>query len=348
MDALRTAIRAGDLAAVQAAVEAGADVNAVSKWYSQPLPLALEQDGPTAVDIIRYLLAHGADVNSKASLGRTTIDLALGSPHPDDIVYFLIEHGADVTGPPPSEGRGDGPLLAAMKRERPLDILRLLIARGARLDTADGETGWTPLILATMRKDVDVMTLLLDAGADINAGAPWGQEKGITPLGILSSRRWQGSDLAKDPRWVRALALLESRGVLIPRSIDEPTKSILIDMRRKRQQGRSLAKISTERTLEGKPLPHDVVSTIGSFLGLKRSGDVRTEDMRRARSDQRATEAIRANEERMSAEALAAMKAGRRRKQTRRKRHDPSSPVSPADFSPGARKTRHRQTRRRR
>ena len=62
--------------------------------------------------------------------------------------------------------RGNMPLFIASERGH-LDIVRLLIKKGAKLDKADYD-GWTPLIGASLMGHLEVVRLLVDAGADLN------------------------------------------------------------------------------------------------------------------------------------------------------------------------------------
>jgi hypothetical protein len=49
-----------------------------------------------------------------------------------------------------------------------LDICRLLIDKGARVEAKDSG-GWTPLHIATIRGHVEIVRLLCDHGADVEA-----------------------------------------------------------------------------------------------------------------------------------------------------------------------------------
>ena len=98
-------------------------------------------------------------------------ELGLGHPleyaiywSPAGLITKLIAAGADVN------YRDDGgfpSLIAALSANRAdrIDIVRLLIARGADLDQR-GVNDWTPLHYAVAMRDADAVRLLLAAGAD--------------------------------------------------------------------------------------------------------------------------------------------------------------------------------------
>ncbi len=67
---LSDAVRAGDLSGVDAAIRAGADVNATDGRRQPPLHLAIEQ---MEVEIARRLIAAGAEVNRDLGQGWTPL-----------------------------------------------------------------------------------------------------------------------------------------------------------------------------------------------------------------------------------------------------------------------------------
>src|SRR5688572_30402212 len=88
---LFNAIRAQDLAAVRAAIAAGADVNAVSPHGSTPLTAAAYRG---SVDLVGTLIRAGADVN-KPDHDETPLMSAAGAGNLP-VVRWLVEAGADV------------------------------------------------------------------------------------------------------------------------------------------------------------------------------------------------------------------------------------------------------------
>jgi ankyrin repeat protein len=180
---------------VRLLIEGGADVHARSSAGFTPLLFAA-RDGD--VEMTRALTAAGADVNEAAADGTTALLTAL-IRHRIDYARFLLERGAD-----PNKGSGYTPLhwaagewsgdlsvsvtpdsewgaFGGLSRSERLDMVKLLLAHGAdpnarvtrnirRYGGAGGNAGSlvgaTPFLLAAMAADVDVMRLLVTAGAD--------------------------------------------------------------------------------------------------------------------------------------------------------------------------------------
>jgi uncharacterized protein len=149
--ALMWAAADGHAAAVQTLVEAGGDIHARSKGRFTPLLFAVRRG---ATDVVRVLLAAGADVNE--TVQGAAFSTGVAGPTEDstsvtglaiingqfDIAMLLLEHGANPnapdsrgsllhalawmrrpgsgTGPTPPEGVGDS-----------LDLARALLKRGA-------------------------------------------------------------------------------------------------------------------------------------------------------------------------------------------------------------------------
>jgi len=87
------------------------------------------------------------------------------NPREDDpeMIRLLLDRGADIEGRPGSYGR---PLVRAARSGR-LNTLRMLLARGAEIDTfAQGLESETPLTAACASNRMEVVQLLLEQGAD--------------------------------------------------------------------------------------------------------------------------------------------------------------------------------------
>jgi len=82
-----------------------------------------------------------------------------------EIVRVLLAHGADFTTP---DLDGNPPLRYAVEGGH-LDITRLLIEKRAGTDFVDGRTGRSLLHLAAIKGYLDVVETLVNEGCDVNA-----------------------------------------------------------------------------------------------------------------------------------------------------------------------------------
>ena len=128
--------------------------------------------------VIRLLLSHGADVNIIDNGCRTCMSIACEHGY-DDLAELLLDHGADMDA---KTGRyGQTPFLLACINVH-LSTVKLLLDRGADANlTGDA----IPLIavcqyryMARHKSDLDLIDLLLEYGADINA-----ESDGLCALG---------------------------------------------------------------------------------------------------------------------------------------------------------------------
>ncbi|KAI4145852.1 MAG: hypothetical protein LQ341_002241 [Variospora aurantia] len=166
------AIQQGDDLLLEIAIEEGANVNAKGADGKAPLHLAAMQGNP---DIVQLLIDHGADINIPTSLRgdnmerkfngqRTPLHWACDRGH-ESCIRLLVKHGADVNA---NSYTNRTPLQEALMRGH-VSISKFLLENGASVKSHDDE-GWTPLHQAAISsKAVEVIHLLLDKGADIEA-----------------------------------------------------------------------------------------------------------------------------------------------------------------------------------
>lgn len=145
-----------------------------------------------SVDIGRLLIASGADVNAKRPFGAfltytyTALHYAASRGHLA-FVELLLENEADVNAHNVQEGafRGDNwsmtPMHAAVVGGN-VAIVRALIRKGAKLDEVN-YGGLRPLFYASMEGNAAIATVLLDNGANVNAGA---RKTFLTPSGYTA------------------------------------------------------------------------------------------------------------------------------------------------------------------
>lgn len=136
-----------------------------------------------AYDTVQLLIERGAEMEQDCDSSGTPLMTAILGNH-EAIVRLLLEKGAD----PNTEtayGSGGHALHKAVSGYRlNRSIIKLLITIGATIDAKDGK-GETPLLLATKYGHIDVMSLLLEHGAD-----PATVEETTTPERPLSRLRF--------------------------------------------------------------------------------------------------------------------------------------------------------------
>ncbi|XP_061490062.1 2-5A-dependent ribonuclease [Rhineura floridana] len=136
--ALMDAARCGHLSVVKALVEEmNAGVNICDNWERNALVHALSvTKNDQAQDkeaVALFLLKHGADVNKRDEVGKTTLILAAERQSQDVVRAILGENEVDVN----DADRNDiTALMAAVKKEN-YEIAQILCEKGARTDIGD-------------------------------------------------------------------------------------------------------------------------------------------------------------------------------------------------------------------
>jgi uncharacterized protein len=161
----------------------------VLNYYNSEFGLHGLQLGQTALhaacaaghgDIVARLLRGGADINLKdKSGGKPKIKghlplLAVAGDGPLNVVEALLEANTDVNQVHSTTGHTALHLSAKAGRA---DILELILEKGAEVDARD-KRGRTPLHFAASQGHVKCTSLLLDHGADANSKT----EAGTTAL----------------------------------------------------------------------------------------------------------------------------------------------------------------------
>lgn len=119
---------------------------------------------------VRGLLQRGFDPNTPDPKGQTGLFLAVREPSPKVASVLIDWPGTDVERRSPDD---ESPLMIAAITGQ-IDLARRLIDRGADVN----KPGWTPLHYAASRSQLEMMRLLLEESAYIDAASP----NGTTPL----------------------------------------------------------------------------------------------------------------------------------------------------------------------
>jgi ankyrin repeat protein len=166
----------------------GADANAADLGGITPLMMAIED-----AEKVRALLQAGADPNGHSIDGRTAVMIAADRKYSSDVLRLLVEQGAKST---PESGQTDP--LVQVARNGDLESMKVLVAaREGKyppaavasaaqadcmaclqliLDTAPPKSALSDALrAASVTSRIDILTALLDAGADPNAKGPDGQ-----------------------------------------------------------------------------------------------------------------------------------------------------------------------------
>jgi ankyrin repeat protein len=174
----------GNIATVRLLLDRGAAVNPTSRSFADSTPLRSAIEAPD-FDIAKLLVDRGADIKAAGFLGLASaaaicpkcLDLIAGAfdrkAYSQALVIaaangeapaikLLLDHGADVNAADPN---GRTPLIfAAAADHAPLDLVTLLLDRGAKLDPKT-EFGLTALDYAKLHGDTPIVDLLVKAGA---------------------------------------------------------------------------------------------------------------------------------------------------------------------------------------
>jgi ankyrin repeat protein len=197
--ALYVSIEKGKVRATEYLLDQGADPNIPINDGRTPLILAVKLGDP---ECCRLLISHGADVHARTNDGATPLFMAV---HKGGIetTKILIEAGVDAFSPFPNgrtpretataEGHthlasflhnlkeDDDPgnaILDAVYGGHYHGVYRLLKIDAGLLAYRSAKQGWTPLHVAVMQSNQEMVDLLIKEGAAVNAI----NNDGMTPL----------------------------------------------------------------------------------------------------------------------------------------------------------------------
>ena len=160
--------------ALCSACDGHADAELVTYLLDNGTDVNLRHDGSTplacvctngASDLAKLLLTRGADPNLAAPDGGLRPLDAAGLHY--EVIKVLLEHGANPN--LPFDG-GSSALLEVLRSDDVDDkaaLLTVLLEHEADPNKADPDTGETPLMIAALAVEIDLVKLLLEHGADV-------------------------------------------------------------------------------------------------------------------------------------------------------------------------------------
>ena len=152
------AVASGDLAKAQLLHKAGSSIEATGIYESPPLVLAAKKKA--SLDMCRWLVSIGCDLNQGNRLGETPLAAAASCGCEDTLKFFLIS-GASIRN---QEGTD------IITRATSTEIASLLVDAGSDIDTID-PCGESILMDATVLRDIVWVRGLLELGADPDANS---------------------------------------------------------------------------------------------------------------------------------------------------------------------------------
>lgn len=143
-------------------ISRGANINHRNSIGESPLHVAVQCQ---SLDVIRVLVANGADINCKGDRDGITPLIRAASYNLEDAFKLLIELGADIELP---NDFGETPLMILTVWANRLELIELLFSLNANVNVRD-INGKTPLHNTITNNSTALLKMLIKKGVDINA-----------------------------------------------------------------------------------------------------------------------------------------------------------------------------------
>lgn len=176
---LHVAAEAGSLEICQYLLSTGLQVQTQNKSGDTPLHNAAYCGH---ADIVNLLIKNGADINAKENQGVAPLHWAVSQGN-QPAADALLRNGADVN---ITDNSNKTPLHYACIRDNESVVLSL-VKHNANVNIQCEVNNWTPIFFAVRNKNLKIVKLLLEKGADINKKDAMGAS--ILPLACLVNDR---------------------------------------------------------------------------------------------------------------------------------------------------------------
>jgi len=184
--ALADAAMQKDLAKVRALLAQKADVNATQGDGTSALHWAVYNRN---VEMVRLLLAAGADAKARTRLGSLTPVMMAARSGDSAVLALLLNAGGDAVTP---NANGTTPLMFAAGSGT-AEAVTMLIARGADVNATDVTNGQTALMFAAAQGRADAVKVLVGRQANPNAATK------VSPI-ITMGERYKAKTEGKGTR----------------------------------------------------------------------------------------------------------------------------------------------------
>ncbi len=143
------------------------DINQKTSEVNKVTPLhAAAQEGK--IEAIKLLLDFKADINAAREDNFSPLHVAINNAH-FEVAKELIARGAKVnTAVNSLQSQGETPLHAAARQRDSVELVKLMLSKGASLDAINFEK-LTPTATAIINKNLEISKVLIDHEHDVNA-----------------------------------------------------------------------------------------------------------------------------------------------------------------------------------